>query len=126
MNDCTMARVCDHTSTWRRLSRSIQTPANGASRNVGIWPAKLTVPSTRAEFVSLYTSHDVAMRVIHVPMSEMDWPPKKSLKLRCRSARQTYDAPPRILTFSGAAGPVLFDWRSGGLTESESHVHPIG
>ena len=67
-----MDRVCVHTSTLRRSSRSIHTPANGASRNVGIWPAKLTVPSTSAEPVSLYTSHDVAMRVIHVPMSEMD------------------------------------------------------
>ena len=28
------------------------------------------------------------MRVIHVPMSEMLWPPKKRRKLRWRSARQ--------------------------------------
>jgi hypothetical protein len=33
------------------------------------------------------------MRVIHVPMSEMDWPPKNSLKLRCRSARHACETP---------------------------------
>ena len=92
-SDCTMASVCVHTSTCRRSSRSTQTPAKGATRNVGIWPAKLTVPSSSAERVSRYTSHDVAMRVIQVPMSEMVCPPKKSRKLRCRSARHTCDAP---------------------------------
>ncbi len=92
-NDCTMASVCVHTSTCRRSSRSTQTPAKGAKRNVGICPAKLTVPSSSADPVSRYTSHDVAMRVIHVPMSEMVCPPKNSLKLRCRSARHACDAP---------------------------------
>ena len=87
-NDCTMASVCVHTSTCLRLSRSTQTPAKGAMRNVGICPAKLTVPSSSADFVSRYTSHAVAMRVIHVPMSEIVCPPKKSRKLRCRNARQ--------------------------------------
>src|ERR1035438_3099402 len=33
------------------------------------------------------------MRVIHVPTSEMVWPPKKSRKLRWRSARQAWDEP---------------------------------
>src|ERR1700722_10146273 len=89
-----MDSVCVHTSTCLRSSLSTQTPAKGATRNVGIWPAKLTVPSSSAEPVSRYTSHDVAMRVIQVPISEMVWPPKKSLKLRCRSARQMCDAPP--------------------------------
>src|ERR1700691_2129838 len=88
-----MASVCVHTSTFLRLSRSTHTPAKGATRKVGIWPAKLTVPSSSAEPVSRYTSHDVAMRVIQVPISEMVWPPKKSLKLRCRSARHTCDVP---------------------------------
>jgi len=31
------------------------------------------------------------MRVIHVPMREMDWPPKKSRKLRWRKARQAWE-----------------------------------
>src|SRR5580698_7166345 len=88
-----MESVCVHTSTCLRLSLSTQTPANGATRNVGIWPAKLTVPNSSAEPVSRYTSHDVAMRVIQVPISEMVWPPKNSLKLRCRSARHTCEAP---------------------------------
>ena len=48
----TIDSVCVHTSTWRRSSRSTQTPAKGASRKLGICPAKLTVPSKRAEPVS--------------------------------------------------------------------------
>ncbi len=103
-SDCTMASVCVQISTCLRLSRSTQTPAKGARRNVGIWPAKLTVPSSSAECVSLYTSHAVAMRVIHVPMSEMVCPPKKRRKLRCRSARHAWDTPPAA---RGLAAPVL-------------------
>jgi hypothetical protein len=60
---------------------------------VGIWPAKLTVPNSSADPVNRYTSQEVAIRVIHVPMSEMLWPPKKSLKFLCRRARQVCDAP---------------------------------
>ena len=48
-SDCTMASVCVHTRTFWRLSRSTQTPAKGARRNVGICPAKLTVPSSSAD-----------------------------------------------------------------------------
>ena len=50
--DWTMESVCVQTSTWRRSRRSTQTPAKGANRNVGICPAKLTVPSSSAEPVS--------------------------------------------------------------------------
>src|ERR1700691_6147663 len=88
-----MASVCVHTSTFLRLSRSTHTPAKGATRKVGIWPAKLTVPSSSAEPVSRYTSHDVAMRVIQVPMSEIVWPPKNSRKLRCRNERHACAMP---------------------------------
>jgi len=42
----------------------------------------------------------VAMRVIQVPMREMLWPPKKSLKLRWRRARQAWEMP-------GAVGSPL-------------------
>ena len=52
VSDWIIDRVCVHTSTWRRFSRSTHTPAKGASRKVGIWPAKLTVPSKSAEPVS--------------------------------------------------------------------------
>ncbi len=52
VSDWTMERVWVQTSTWRRSSRSTHTPAKGATRKVGIWPAKLTVPSSRAEPVS--------------------------------------------------------------------------
>jgi len=81
-SDCTMASVCVHTSTRRRSWRSTITPAIGANIKVGICPAKLTVPSSSADFVSRYTSHAVAMRVIHVPTSEIVCPPKNSRKLR--------------------------------------------
>jgi len=33
------------------------------------------------------------MRVIQVPMREMDWPPKKRRKLRWRRARQAWPIP---------------------------------
>ena len=49
---------------------------------VGIWPAKLTVPSKSADPVKRKTSQLVAIRVIHVPMREMLWPPKNRRKLR--------------------------------------------
>ncbi len=51
-SDWTMARVWVQMRTWRRSERSTITPASGASRNVGIWPAKLTVPSSSADFVN--------------------------------------------------------------------------
>ena len=104
-SDCTMASVCVHTSTFRRSSRSTQTPANGANRNVGICPAKLTVPSSSADPVSRYTSHAVATRVIHVPISEIVCPPKNSRKLRCRSARHVCDAPLNARFLPCASGP---------------------
>jgi hypothetical protein len=50
--------------------------------------------------VSRYTSHDVAMRVIHVPMSEIVCPPKNSRKLRCRNARQAYEMPAVSVRFA--------------------------
>jgi len=87
--------VCVHTRTFWRLSRSTQTPAKGARRNVGICPAKLTVPSSSADPVRRYRpSHPVATSVIQVPISEMLWPPTKSWKLRWRSARHACDARP--------------------------------
>ena len=50
--DCTIASACVTTSTRWRFQRSTSTPANGASRNVGICPAKPTTPSSSAEPVS--------------------------------------------------------------------------
>ena len=46
-SDCTAARACVQTRTVRRFQRSTQTPAKGASRKVGIWPAKPTMPSSQ-------------------------------------------------------------------------------
>jgi len=51
-SDWNIDRLWVHTSTCCRSSRSTHTPAKGASRNVGICPAKLTVPSSSAEPVS--------------------------------------------------------------------------
>ena len=54
------------------------TPAKGASRKVGICPANPTTPSSSAEPVRRYTSQLVAIRVIHVPISDTLCPPKNS------------------------------------------------
>jgi len=94
-SDCTAASAWVQTSRRRRSIRSISTPANGARRKVNICPAKPTTPSSHAEWVSRHTSQLVAMRVIQVPMSEMLWPATKSLKLRCRRARQACENRPR-------------------------------
>src|SRR5580658_8677349 len=99
-SDCSIARTCVTTSTRRRSNQSTHTPAKGATRNVGICPAKPTIPSSKAELVSLYTSQLVAIRVIHVPINEILCPVKNSRKLRCRSARQI-----RAAVESRAAAP---------------------
>src|ERR1700693_2456856 len=88
-----MARIWVTTSTLRRSRRSIQTPANGANRKVGICPEKPTIPSKSAEPVKRYTSQLVARRVIHVPIRETVWPLKYRRKLRDRSARQACERP---------------------------------
>ena len=46
------ARACVQTSTLALIQRSTQTPAKGASRKVGIWPVKPTMPSSHADPVS--------------------------------------------------------------------------
>ena len=51
-SDCTMASVWVQTRSLAAVEAVDQTPAKGARRKVGIWPAKLTVPSSRAELVS--------------------------------------------------------------------------
>ena len=89
--DCNIANACVASSTCRRFQRSTHTPAKGASRKMGICPTNATVPSRIAEPVSRYTSQAVAIRVIHVPISEMLWPPKKRRKFRCLSARHACD-----------------------------------
>jgi hypothetical protein len=82
-----IALACVATTTRCRLVASATTPPIGASRKTGIWLANPTRPSSIVEPVSEYTSHDCATDCIHVPISEMSWPPKKSRKLRCLSAR---------------------------------------
>src|SRR5437667_4557203 len=62
-------------------------PPRGEARNTGIWLAKPTDPSRSDDPVIRYTSQDWATLCIHVPISEMSWPAKKSWKLRCLSAR---------------------------------------
>jgi len=63
-------------------------PPNAATRKTGIWPEKLTAPSSTAEPVRRYTSHDWAIDCIHVPMSEISWPKKNKRKFRWRKARK--------------------------------------
>jgi len=77
-NDCSIERTWVTQRTRYRPQRSTQTPARGASRNVGIWPAKPTRPSTDADPVRRYTSQLVATRVIQVPTSDVPCPRKKS------------------------------------------------
>ncbi len=50
--DCAIESTCDQTSTRWRFHRSTATPANGASKNVGICPAKPTIPRSHADPVS--------------------------------------------------------------------------
>src|SRR5882757_3991027 len=64
-------------------------PPTGDIRKTGIWLAKPTVPSSNADPVSRYTSHDCATVCIHVPINEISCPAKKSWKLRCLNARAT-------------------------------------
>ena len=90
-NDSMEARIIE--LTWvatmmlRRFIRSATNPPIGPSRNMGIWPANATVPSSSDDPVRRYTSHASAMLSIHVPTSEIICPPKKSRKLRCFSER---------------------------------------
>ena len=64
---------------WESAPRSPPRPAESPSRSAGK-PASA-----------------VAMRVIQVPISEMLWPPKKSRKLRCLSARHACEKPGKAL-----------------------------
>jgi len=73
-----MARDWVATMIFRFGQRSTSTPATGDMKNAGIWVVNPTTPSKVSELVSRYTSHCIAMVCIHVPMSEMPWPTKKS------------------------------------------------
>ena len=68
-------------------------------------PRSSPCPAAAPNSVSRYTSHDVAMRVIQVPMSEMVCPPKNSRKLRCRSARHACDTPGAASVFIALSLP---------------------
>ena len=64
-----------------------------------------TTPSINDEFVSFSTSHDCATICIQVPISEISCPMKKSLKLRCRSARNAVSLPLQ-LSCAGTSPPA--------------------
>jgi hypothetical protein len=48
--------------------------------NDGNKPQKTARPRMNAESLDEYTSHETAVRCIHVPTRETDWPKKYSLK----------------------------------------------
>ena len=62
---------------WRR-QRSAAKPPTGARRNTGNCPMKPTSPNRTDDCVSRYTSQAWATFCIHVPITEMNWPAKKS------------------------------------------------
>src|SRR5258708_40008757 len=62
-------------------------------------------PSIKDEFVSFSPSHDCATICIQVPMSEISCPMKKSLKLRCRRARNAVSLPLQ-LSCAGTSPPA--------------------
>src|ERR1017187_4295648 len=62
-------------------------PPAGENRKIGIWLEKPMAPSSTEEPVIRYTSHAWATFCIQVPISEIDWPAKKSWKLRYCKAR---------------------------------------
>ncbi len=76
--DCSADNTCVMRRIRRRSQRSPITPPNGARIRSGICPANATTPSRNSEPVSRNTSQLVATRVIHVPTSESDCPPKNS------------------------------------------------
>ena len=85
-----MDRTCVQTTRRCRSNRSTSTPANGAMTNVaGSCPQKSTRPNWKDDPVNRNTTHDMAICCIHVPISEMLWPMKKSRKLRCCNDRKS-------------------------------------
>ncbi len=95
-------------TTCLRLLRSATIPPIGATRKTGIWLENPTAPSSNPEPVSLYTSQDCATVCIHVPISEINCPLKKSWKLRCRRARPAAcQRPPAALA---ALSVDAFSW----------------
>ncbi len=76
MNALSISSVWVPISRWRRLMRSITTPAKSPTRSIGRNCAKETTPSIIEELVSFITSHDCAALCIQVPASEVSWPKK--------------------------------------------------
>ena len=73
-----IAQVCVAMMIRRRSPRSATIPPTVARRKTGICAAKPVIPSSADDPVSRYISQDSATDCIHVPTSEMSWPPKKS------------------------------------------------
>ena len=78
VNASAIDTVCVMTMMRCRSKRSATVPPMEAKRKTGIWAANADTPSSVEEPVRRKTSHDSATDCIHVPMSEMSWPLKKS------------------------------------------------
>ena len=74
----TIITACTTKIVWRFGSASASTPPNRPKTMTGTNCAAATTPSQNASLVSSRTSQAWATCCIHVPISEMSWPPKNS------------------------------------------------
>ena len=78
--------LCVKSSTVRFGCRSATDPPHIENSSIGAEPTAATRPRSSLDLVRSYTSQLWAVFCIHVPISETNWPKKKSRKLRCLSA----------------------------------------
>jgi hypothetical protein len=78
--------ACSINTSWVKINifffekRSTKTPAKRENSIIGINWHIPTMPTFIGELVTVYTSQVWAALCIHVPVREMHWPNKKSLK----------------------------------------------
>ena len=83
VSETTAAVPCVHVRIRRLSNRSARTPPQGPSSRTGPNASAALIPrAVPLPVVSVRMSHDVAVNVIHVPIAEMNWPMRKSRKLR--------------------------------------------
>src|SRR6476646_8685120 len=82
LSEMTAAVLCVNVRIRRLSNRSARTPPHGPSTRTGPKASAALIPSAVPLPVSVKMSHDVAVKVIHVPIAEMNWPLRNSRKLR--------------------------------------------